>query len=138
MPWPRQRWAPYVAALLLICVIGSIRLAIHDLLPSSAVGLLFTPAILAAAMLGGLAPGLFATLIASPVVYYFIWTRSDPVDSTVLNMLLFLVVGATIAWLGGLLIALGGVLSLIGRVAGDLRRRTAKRKIAIRHAEMAR
>jgi cytochrome c-type biogenesis protein CcmF len=41
-------------------------------------------------------------------------------------------------WLGGLLIALGGVLSLIGRVAGDLRRRTARRKIAIRHAEMAR
>ena len=40
-------------------------------------------------------------------------------------------------WLGGLLIALGGVLSLIGRVAGDLRRRYAVRKVTARRAEAA-
>jgi cytochrome c-type biogenesis protein CcmF len=41
----------------------------------------------------------------------------------------------TMIWFGGVLIALGGVLALIGRVASDLRRRVASRKIAARHAE---
>ena len=40
-------------------------------------------------------------------------------------------------WLGGLLIALGGLLALIGRVARDLRRRYAVRKVAARRAETA-
>jgi cytochrome c-type biogenesis protein CcmF len=40
-------------------------------------------------------------------------------------------------WLGGLLIALGGLLALIGRVARDLRRRYAVRKVAARRAEAA-
>ncbi|MXO64905.1 heme lyase CcmF/NrfE family subunit [Altericroceibacterium endophyticum] len=38
-------------------------------------------------------------------------------------------------WYGGVLIALGGFLSLIGRVAVDLRRRSAERRIAQRHEE---
>ncbi|WP_126172465.1 heme lyase CcmF/NrfE family subunit [Altericroceibacterium xinjiangense] len=41
----------------------------------------------------------------------------------------------TFIWYGGLLIALGGVLALIGRVTGDLRRRFARRKIAARHVD---
>ncbi|MGX7895182.1 heme lyase CcmF/NrfE family subunit [Tsuneonella sp. HG222] len=40
-------------------------------------------------------------------------------------------------WLGGLLIALGGALALVGRVVGDLRLRERKRLIAVRHAEPA-
>jgi cytochrome c-type biogenesis protein CcmF len=43
----------------------------------------------------------------------------------------------TFIWFGGLLIGLGGVLALIGRVAADVRRRVARRKIAVRHAEVA-
>ena len=35
-------------------------------------------------------------------------------------------------WYGGVLIALGGVLALIGRLAGDLRRRSAQAQIALR------
>jgi cytochrome c-type biogenesis protein CcmF len=38
-------------------------------------------------------------------------------------------------WYGGLLIALGGALALVGRVASDLRRRTAASKGAARRAE---
>ena len=41
----------------------------------------------------------------------------------------------TFIWYGGLLIALGGLLALIGRVSTDLRRRTATRKIAERKAD---
>jgi cytochrome c-type biogenesis protein CcmF len=43
----------------------------------------------------------------------------------------------TFIWLGGVLIGLGGLLALIGRVAGDLRRRYAARKVAARRAEAA-
>ena len=40
-------------------------------------------------------------------------------------------------WLGGLLIAFGGLLALIGRVAGDLRLRERRRLLAERHREPA-
>jgi cytochrome c-type biogenesis protein CcmF len=43
----------------------------------------------------------------------------------------------TFIWLGGMLIGLGGLLALIGRVASDLRRRAAARKIAARQADVA-
>jgi cytochrome c-type biogenesis protein CcmF len=40
-------------------------------------------------------------------------------------------------WLGGLLIALGGLLALIGRVVGDLRLRERRRLLVQRHEESA-
>ena len=39
-------------------------------------------------------------------------------------------------WLGGLLVALGGVMALIGRVLGDLKRRTVVRRMAERRSEL--
>jgi two-component system, LuxR family, sensor kinase FixL len=97
------RWAPYAAAVVLVVLIFGIRYLLKDLLPDSAVGLLFTPAILVAAMMGGLVPGLFATLLSGPAVYYFVLERGDTLEASVFNLLLLGVVGATIAWLGGLL-----------------------------------
>ena len=44
----------------------------------------------------------------------------------------------TLIWLGGLLIALGGVLALIGRVKSDLRRHIARDKIADRRESQGR
>jgi cytochrome c-type biogenesis protein CcmF len=44
----------------------------------------------------------------------------------------------TLIWFGGLMIALGGVLALIGHVAHDLKRRTVVRKAAARRAEVVR
>ena len=43
----------------------------------------------------------------------------------------------TFIWYGGLLIALGGMLSLLGRTASDLRRRFVKRRAGERRAEFA-
>jgi cytochrome c-type biogenesis protein CcmF len=40
-------------------------------------------------------------------------------------------------WYGGIVIALGGLLALIGRVSGDVRRRSARSKAARRRAEAA-
>ncbi len=99
----RQAWAPYAIAVVLVLATFAIRLIVRDLLAESAVGLLFAPAILAVAMLGGLLPGLFATLLSAPALFYFVTQRADPLDASIFNLVLFLVVGATIAWLGGLL-----------------------------------
>jgi cytochrome c-type biogenesis protein CcmF len=44
----------------------------------------------------------------------------------------------TLIWLGGLLIGLGGLLALIGRVASDLRRYVARGKIAYRRERQGR
>lgn len=99
----RQPWTPYTLAIVLVLVTVAIRLAIRDLLSESAVGLLFSPSILIVAMLGGLWPGLAATIFSACGVYYLVWLRADPLDATIFNLLLFLVVGTTIAWLGGLL-----------------------------------
>ncbi|MDE2561008.1 MAG: heme lyase CcmF/NrfE family subunit [Sphingomonadales bacterium] len=41
-------------------------------------------------------------------------------------------------WLGGLLVALGGVLALLGRTAADVRRFRATKKIAVRKMDLAR
>ena len=43
----------------------------------------------------------------------------------------------TLIWYGGLMIALGGVLALIGRVSDDLRRRFVQRKASARRKELA-
>ncbi len=43
----------------------------------------------------------------------------------------------TFIWYGGVLIALGGLLSLVGRVTGDVRRRVAVRRIADRREQEA-
>ncbi len=40
-------------------------------------------------------------------------------------------------WYGGVLIALGGVFALLGRVGTDLRRRSARSQIAIRKGDAA-
>ena len=42
----------------------------------------------------------------------------------------------TFIWYGGMLIALGGVLAIIGRVQQDLKRRSIRRKGAVRRADM--
>ncbi len=43
----------------------------------------------------------------------------------------------TFIWYGGILVALGGVLAIIGRVSGDLKRRAVRSKAAARRAEAA-
>ncbi|MEQ8601046.1 MAG: PAS domain S-box protein [Devosia sp.] len=96
----KGRWTAYVLSGALILVAFLIRFSIHDVLPNSAIGLLFTPAILVGAIAGGLVPGLLSTAVSAPLVVYFALGRDDAA-TVVVNILLFVVVGATIAWLGG-------------------------------------
>lgn len=97
------RWLPYVVTTAFVLVIFVVRYTLQDQLPSSAVGLLFTPAILVAAMLGGLMPGLFATLLSAPAIFYLTAQRADSSAVSIINTLLFVVIGCIVAWLGGLL-----------------------------------
>lgn len=97
----QSRWLPYAAALVLVLVVFPLRFAMDDYIPTSAVGLLFTPVILVAVILGGFAPGIFATLIASPLVFYLSTLHVDTLVAPSVNLLLFLVVGLLVAWLGG-------------------------------------
>jgi two-component system sensor kinase FixL len=96
----RAAWTPYAAGALLVLVIFAVRYAVHDAIPQSAVGLLFTPAILIASLLGGLLPGVVTVALATPAITFFILER-DPAQPPLLNLVLFVVVGAMIAWLGG-------------------------------------
>jgi two-component system sensor kinase FixL len=96
-------WSPYVVGTSLALVSFALRYTLKDALPESAVGLLFTPAILVAAMMGGLIPGLFVTMISAIAVYYFVVERGDIFSAAFFNLVLFALVGATIAWLGDLL-----------------------------------
>jgi two-component system sensor kinase FixL len=96
-------WAPYAAAVVLVTLTFGIRYLVRDILPESAVGLLFIPTILVAAMLGGMLPGLFATLLSAPAVYYFAQERGNAFEALLFNLLLLGLVGTIIAWLGGLL-----------------------------------
>ena len=57
------------AALIVAATLLSILL--HDALAASGPALLFVPAVLVAAMFGGLVPGLAATAVALPLVWYF-------------------------------------------------------------------
>jgi two-component system sensor kinase FixL len=96
------RATPYLVALALVAVALLLRLVLGDVLVGSS-GLLFTPAILIAAIFGGLLPGLFAIALALPAVLYFGWFGHLTVEGTVVGTLLFSIVGTAIAWLGGML-----------------------------------
>lgn len=98
----RSRSAAYVIALALVAIALLLRFVLAGVLVGSS-GLLFAPAILIAAIMGGLLPGLFATVLALPAVVYFAWAGHLSTENTVVGSLLFAIVGGTIAWLGGLL-----------------------------------
>ncbi len=93
----------YAAALAGLALAFGFRYAIHDSLPSTAIGLVFIPPVLLSAYLGGLFPALCTTAAALPLIYYFLGTASPGWVSTGTNLVLFALVGSTISILGGLL-----------------------------------
>lgn len=76
-----------------------LRLALNDVLGASAAGLLFMPAILAAVVLGGLVPGLLATLAALPLSYVFAAQGTSPLAAA-LNIVLLFLLGLMLSLLG--------------------------------------
>jgi len=94
---------PYgIAAAGVLCAFSA-RYLIHDFLPNTAVSLVFVPAVLLAAYIGGMWPAMFATLIALPPIYYFLVKSSPGWIGAGANLLLFFLVGGIVAVLGGIL-----------------------------------
>ena len=85
-------------------VVGAflIRLSFQGVLEDRAVFALFTPAILAATIVGGFRPGLAAIVLSLPLSVYLmgsdVW-RSD----NIVELMVFAVVGLAIAWMGKML-----------------------------------
>jgi len=95
----QRKLVPYGVAGLAILAAFLLRLGLNDILVNSVVGLLFTPAILIAAMLGGLVPGMVVTAASVPFVYYFINAESGV--ALAVHLFMFVAIGMTISWLGG-------------------------------------
>ena len=94
---------PYAVALVGVLGAFAVRYFIHDLLPDTAVSLVFIPPVLLAAYVGGLGPALFATAAALPLINYFLGLSNPSWLSAGANLALFLVVGGVVAALGGIL-----------------------------------
>jgi two-component system sensor kinase FixL len=92
-------YAGYLAGAVLIAATVMIRFAMQGILGNSGSALMFAPAIMVAAMLGGFWPGFWSTAAAAPFVYHFLQTGTAPTGAT-LNLIIFGVVGLAIAWLG--------------------------------------
>jgi two-component system, LuxR family, sensor kinase FixL len=91
----RYALAPFAVALAFLA-----RLALTPILGDASPYLLFVPAVLTAAGLGGLGPGLLATGL-SVVLGFFVITMSPGVSaSEIVDAALFTMIGAGIAWSG--------------------------------------
>ena len=84
----------------LIAAAALLRLVLQTALGLPNSGMLFVPAILVAALLGGSGPGLAATAVCLPFVYFGISAEEGP-GIVVSTVLIFAVVGGAVTWLGG-------------------------------------
>jgi two-component system sensor kinase FixL len=94
-----EGWPGYLLAAAAVAVAFLIRFPLQGSLGHGAVFILFVPAILVAAIAGGIGPGLFA--LALSVGSTFILAGTDP--TFWLQVVVFVLVGLAIAWMGELL-----------------------------------
>src|SRR5215475_11372919 len=96
----RQEALRYALAPVAVAIAFLARLALTPILGDASPYLLFVPAVLTAAGLGGLGPGLLATGL-SVVLGFFVITMSPGVSaSEIVDATLFTMIGAGIAWSG--------------------------------------
>lgn len=94
-----EGWVGYLLAGAAVAIAFLIRLPLQGLLGNTAVFILFVPAILVAAIAGGIGPGIFA--VATSVVGVFVIADAD--HTFWLQVTVFALVGLVIAWMGELL-----------------------------------
>jgi two-component system sensor kinase FixL len=93
-------FAAYMLAAVFIIAAVVLRNALEATLGTSLSALLFVPAILVGATTGGLLPGLAATAVSMPFVYYFLSIQYGETGATA-NLVVYALVGMAVAWLGG-------------------------------------
>lgn len=89
----------YLVGLAGLILVSALKLAVSPVFTTTFNGLFFSLAILFAAGMGGLAPGVFTMVLALPLVYFF--TEDNASQGP--DLALFAGVGFGIAWLGGVL-----------------------------------
>jgi len=94
-----EGWRGYLLAAAAVAVALAIRLPLQEVLGNAAVFVLFVPAILVAAIAGGIGQGLFALALSAMVVFFL--AGSDP--TFWLQVAVFVLVGLVIAWMGEML-----------------------------------
>src|SRR5215471_6717461 len=100
-----QRGRPlhYAFAALLVAVAAGLRQLVSGFLPPALIFLTYFPAVMVAALVGGLGPGVLATLLSAISVNYFlvIAARELVIDSTgkLVTLLVFSAIGVAISWL---------------------------------------
>ncbi len=91
---------PYAVAVGAVAITFLVRLAFTPLLEGQAPYLPFVPAMLIAAGIGGLGPGLLATMLSLFGVYFFIFSFGELNWASALNSLAFALIGVASAWFG--------------------------------------
>src|SRR5262245_20313987 len=91
----RYGLAPFAVAIAFL-----LRLALTPLVGDASPYLLFVPAVLAAAGLGGLGPGLLATALSVLLGLFVFAISSGPSVPELVNAALFTMIGAGISWSG--------------------------------------
>jgi two-component system sensor kinase FixL len=92
----------YLCAIAFVLLAWLLLAALDTIFNIVLVATLFVPAVLVAAVLGGLGPGLLATAIATPIVYTLLGDNYPP-QTLAANVGLFVLVGLGLAWGGGAL-----------------------------------
>jgi two-component system sensor kinase FixL len=96
----RHRFSAYLAAGVLVLLAYAILFLANQLFDVLIVAIVFVPAVLGAAVLGGLRPGIFATALTIPILYLLL-EADHSAASLSANLALFSVVGALLSWGGG-------------------------------------
>jgi two-component system sensor kinase FixL len=99
----RKPLIPYAIALLAVAAAWLARILLNPVVGAESPYLLFTPAVLVAAALGGLGPGLVATALATVLALFFSTASGGPSTAEDLVAIVFALIGIGIAWGGELL-----------------------------------
>lgn len=94
-----ERWPGYLLAVVVTIVAFAIRLSLQGSLGNAALFILFIPAILAAAIAGGIGPALFALILSAAGT--FLIASADP--TLWIQIAVFILAGLVIAWMGEML-----------------------------------
>jgi two-component system sensor kinase FixL len=95
-PWPR-----YLAVVPIVALAFAVRAALQPLIGNEALFLVFVPAVLAAATIGGFGPGIAATLLSIGLGYIFFLRQHAESADLIANVIGFLVSGLAITAFGG-------------------------------------
>ena len=97
---PQSAAGAYWLALAATALLLVLRIALQPWLQDHAAFLLFIPAVLLAAGVGGLGPGLAATLLGLVLGALFLTSGSSLGEPQIIEAAIFLVVGCGISWFG--------------------------------------